>query len=199
MTSSGLATTRRPAPVVLADLIPGSLVRDMMLVAGGAGLIGALAQISIHLSFTPVPMTGQTLAVLLVGTTLGMKRGVAAATLYAIAGLIGVPWFADHQSGYVGASFGYILGFILCAMVCGFLSERHADRRLPQSAGAMLVGEIAIYAVGVTWLGIYLHTSLSKAVSLGLTPFVWGDLLKAAIATVLLPATWYLVKRLERS
>ncbi len=70
MTSSGLATTRRPAPVVLADLIPGSLVRDMMLVAGGAGLIGALAQISIHLSFTPVPMTGQTLAVLLVGTTL---------------------------------------------------------------------------------------------------------------------------------
>jgi biotin transport system substrate-specific component len=117
-----------PAPLVLADILPGALVRDTLLVVGAAGFVGLLAQVSIHLSFTPVPITGQTLGVLLAGTALGWKRGLAAMVLYGLAGVIGVPWFAGHSSGYVGASFGYIVGFALCAALCGWLAGRRADR-----------------------------------------------------------------------
>ena len=103
--SSAIVVPRRE-PVVLADFISGTLLRDVLLVIGAAGFVGILAQISIHLSFTPVPITGQTFGVLLAGTSLGWKRGGAAMALYGIAGLAGVPWFAGHTSGYVGASFG---------------------------------------------------------------------------------------------
>src|ERR1700761_6023879 len=125
---SDAAALRRRPPLVLADLLPGALARDALLVVGAAGFIGLLAQISIHLSFTPVPITGQTLGVLLAGTALGWRRAGAALVLYAVAGLAGVPWFAGHASGYVGASFGFVIGFVLCAAVCGTLSERGADR-----------------------------------------------------------------------
>src|SRR5579884_808130 len=118
-----------PGARVLGDTLPGERIRDVLLVVAGAGLVGLLAQISIHLSFTPVPITGQTLGVLLVDTTLGLRRGAASLALYAIAGVAGVGWFADGASGYVGASFGYILGFIASAAVCGYLAERRADRR----------------------------------------------------------------------
>src|SRR5580658_8855889 len=107
---------QRPRGLVLGDLtVRGrgravQIARDALLVIGAAGFVGVLAQISIHLSFTPVPITGQTLGVLLAGTALGWRRGTAAMLLYAVAGLIGLPWYADHQSGYVGASFGYLLG-----------------------------------------------------------------------------------------
>ena len=115
-------TLRRPRPLVLADLLPGTLVRDVGLVVGAAGFVGLLAQISIHLSFTPVPITGQTLGVLLAGTALGWRRAAAAMALYAVAGVAGVPWFAAHSSGYASASFGYILGFFLAATLCGYLA-----------------------------------------------------------------------------
>jgi biotin transport system substrate-specific component len=186
------ATLPRRTPVVLADLIPGAAVRDVLLVVGGAGLVGLLAQVSIHLSFTPVPITGQTLGVLLAGTALGWRRGLAAMVLYAAAGLFGVPWFAGHASGYVGASFGYIIGFILCALVCGALAERGADRSLLGSIPAMVVGEVVMYGIGVTWLAVYLHVGAGKAISLGLTPFLAGDAIKAALAALLLPAAWKL-------
>jgi biotin transport system substrate-specific component len=191
--SDALAVRRR-APLVLADFIPlpGTLARDVLLVVGGASLVGLLAQISIHLSFTPVPITGQTLGVLLTGTALGWRRGAAAMTLYAVAGLIGVPWFAGHASGYVGASFGFIIGFILCAILCGGLAERGADRSLLGSVPAMLAGEVVMYAVGVIWLAAYLHVGAAKAISLGLTPFLIGDAIKAGIAALLLPAAWKL-------
>jgi biotin transport system substrate-specific component len=189
------ATIARPSPHVLADLVPGDLVRDVLLVVGGAGLVGLLAQISIPLSFTPVPVTGQTLGVLVVGTALGWRRGLAAMVLYAAAGLVGVPWFAGHASGYVGASFGYILGFILCALVCGALAQRGADRSLIRSVPAMVIGEVIMYGVGVAWLALALHVSASTAISLGLTPFLVGDAIKAAIAALLLPAAWNLAGR----
>ena len=181
------ATLPRRTPLVLADLVPGAAVRDGLLVVGGAGLVGLLAQVSIHLSFTPVPITGQTLGVLLTGTALGGRRGLAAMLLYAAAGVCGVPWFAGHASGYVGASFGYILGFILCALVCGALAERGADRSLLGSIPAMVIGEIVMYGVGVTWLAVDLHVGASKAIALGLTPFLAGDAIKAAMAGLLLP------------
>jgi biotin transport system substrate-specific component len=189
------ASLRKPAPVVLADLIPGSLVRDILLVVGAAGFVGALAQFSIHLSFTPVPITGQTLGVLVACTALGWRRAVASMTLYAVAGLAGVPWFAGHSSGYVGASFGYILGYILAAAVCGLLAERRADRSVLKSLPTMLAAEVCLYAAGLTWLALYAHLGPAQTIAEGLTPFIAGDAIKAAIAAGLLPAAWRLAGR----
>jgi biotin transport system substrate-specific component len=197
--STGMAIRQR-RPVVLADIIPGALVRDVLLVVGAAGFVGLLAQISIHLSFTPVPITGQTLGVLVSGTALGARRGALALALYAVAGVLGVPWFAAGASGYVGANFGYIVGFFLCAILCGRLAELRADRSLLRSVPAMFAGEVVMYAVGVTWLGVSLHVGAGKAISLGLTPFIWGDVIKAAIAAALLPSAWKLAgRRTDRS
>jgi biotin transport system substrate-specific component len=190
-----VATLPRTRPLVLADLVPGAAVRDMLLVVGTAGLVGLLAQVSIHLSFTPVPVTGQTLGVLLGTTALGWRRGAAAMALYAVAGLAGVPWFAGHSSGYVGASFGYVVGFVLCAVVCGWLAERGADRSVVRCVPAMVAGEVVLYAAGVVWLGVTLHVGASRAIALGLTPFVAGDAIKAALAALLLPGAWKLAGR----
>jgi biotin transport system substrate-specific component len=189
------ATLRRPLPVVLADLLPGTVLRDVLLVVGAAGFVGALAQFSIHLSFTPVPITGQTLGVLLACTALGWRRAVASMTLYAVAGLAGVPWFAGHASGYVGASFGYIVGYILAAAVCGLLAERGADRSVLKSLPTMLAAEISLYAAGLTWLALYAHLSPARTIAEGLTPFIAGDAIKAAIAAGLLPVAWRLAGR----
>ena len=189
---------------VLADLIAGSRDRaariawDVALVIGAAAMVGALAQISIKLSFTPVPITGQTLGVLLAGTALGWRRGAAALALYAVMGVAGVPWFAGHASGYTSAtipSFGYIIGFVFAAAACGYLAEHGADRTILGSVPAMIAGEIVIYLFGVTWLAIDLHVGASTALHLGFTPFVIGDAIKAAIAAGLLPAAWKLASR----
>jgi biotin transport system substrate-specific component len=187
-------TLRRPRPLVLADLLPGTILRDVLLVVGAAGFVGALAQVSI-LSLTPVPITGQTLGVLLAGAALGWRRAAASMALYAIAGIAGVPWFAGHASGYVGASFGYIVGFFLAAAVCGYLAQRGADRSILRSLPAMLAAELVIYAVGLTWLALYLHLGAGATISEGLTPFIVGDIVKAAIAAGLLPAAWALAGR----
>jgi len=190
---SDTASLRRPQPLVLGDLMSATLVHDVLLVAAAAGMVGALAQVSIHLSFTPVPITGQTLGVLVAGTALGWKRASAAMALYGVAGVAGVPWFADHASGYVGATFGYIVGFVLCAALCGFLAEHGADRSLLKSVPAMVAGEIVLYGVGVTWLAVSLHVGAGEAIALGFTPFVAGDAIKAAIAAAMLPGAWKLV------
>ncbi|MGB6454768.1 MAG: biotin transporter BioY [Streptosporangiaceae bacterium] len=187
----------RPRPLVLADLIAanrGSLahaVRDVLLVAGAAGFVGALAQISIHLSFTPVPITGQTLGVLLAGTALGWRRAAAALALYAIVGVAGVPWFAGGTAGYASASFGYIVGFFFAATVCGYLAGRGADRSVLKSVPAMIAAEVVIYAFGLTWLALDLHLGAGATLSDGLTPFLAGDAIKAAIAAGLLPLVWW--------
>jgi biotin transport system substrate-specific component len=183
----------RTKPLVLADLISGTLMRDALLVFGAAGFVGILAQVSIHLSFTPVPITGQTLGVLIAGTALGWKRGATAMAVYGTAGIVGLPWFADHSSGYVGATFGYILGFIFSAALCGFLAERGADRSLVKSVPAMVAGEIIMYAVGVAWLGVTLHVGAGRAIALGFTPFLIGDMIKALVVAALLPGTWKLI------
>jgi biotin transport system substrate-specific component len=191
----------RPRPLVLGDLIAAGrgkaahAVRDVLLVVGAAGFVGALAQISIHLSFTPVPITGQTLGVLLAGTALGWRRAAAAMALYAVAGVAGVPWFAGHSSGYASASFGYIVGFFFAAIACGYLAGRGADRSVLKSLPAMVVGEVLVYAFGLTWLALDLHLGAAATFTAGFTPFVAGDAIKAAIAAGLLPAAWRLVGR----
>jgi biotin transport system substrate-specific component len=195
------APALRSRGFVLADLVAGDrgwtarLAWDVALVVGAAALVGALAQVSIKLSFTPVPITGQTLGVLLAGTSLGWRRGAAAMALYGLAGVAGVPWFAGHSSGYASASFGYIIGFFLAAAGCGYLAERGADRSVLRSVPAMIAGEVLIYLVGVTWLAFDLGVGAATALRLGFTPFVIGDAIKAAIAAGLLPAAWKLAGR----
>jgi biotin transport system substrate-specific component len=179
---------------VLADLLPASRVRDVALVLGGAALTGLAAQIAVPVPGSPVPVTGQTFAALLVGTGLGARRGVSALVLYAVAGLAGVPWFANGTSG-VSVSFGYILGMILASAAVGALARRGADRSVPRMAGTMLVGEAIIYAIGVPYLAYAADLSASAAIAAGLTPFLVGDALKAALAMGVLPTAWKFLKR----
>jgi biotin transport system substrate-specific component len=192
---------QRPRALVLADLVAGSRSRvariywDVALVVGAAAFVGALAQISIKLSFTPVPITGQTLGVLLAGTALGWRRAAASLALYALAGVAGLPWFAGGTHGYASASFGYIIGFFFAAALCGYLGQRGNDRSVVRSVPAMIAGEIVIYLFGVSWLALDTHIGAGTALHEGFTPFVIGDSIKAAIAAGLLPAAWKLAGR----
>jgi biotin transport system substrate-specific component len=179
-----------PQPRVLADVVAQTWVRNLVLVAGGAAFVGLAAQIAIPLPFTPVPLTLQTFAVLLAGAALGSLRGVLSMTLYAIAGIAGVPWFAEGSSGFSAPSFGYILGFILAAFIVGRIAEHGATRSVARTAGLMVVGNLVIYAVGVTWLKVAIDVNWATAVALGLTPFLIGDAIKIAAAAGLLPLTW---------
>ncbi|CCK30038.1 biotin synthase [Streptomyces davaonensis JCM 4913] len=193
MSTAAVAAPARTGQV-LADLLPASRVRDIALVVGGAALTGLAAQLSVPVPGSPVPVTGQTFAALLVGTTLGASRGVAALALYALAGLAGVPWFAGASHG-LSVSFGYILGMLLASAAVGALARRGADRSMLRTAGTMVLGSAIIYAIGVPYLALAADMSLSAAVAAGLTPFLIGDALKAALAMGLLPTAWKLLKK----
>lgn len=179
-----------PQPRVLADVVPRTWARQLVLIVGGATFVGLAAQIAIPLPFTPVPLTLQTFAVLLAGAALGSLRGVLAMTLYAVAGIVGVPWFAEGSSGFAAPSFGYILGFIAAAFIVGRIAENGATRTAPRTAGLMVVGNVVIYAIGVTWLKFALDVDVATAIALGVTPFLLGDAIKIAAAAGLLPLTW---------
>ena len=181
------------SPRTLADVVPGGLARSVALVVGGAGLVGLSAQVAVPLPFTPVPLTLQTLSVLLVGAVLGSRRGVASLALYALAGVAGVPWFSNHQSGWAFASFGYVLGFVLAAWLVGRLAEHGADRTVPRTVGLMVLGNLAVYALGVPGLVLVAHLSLGGALLAGVVPFLIGDAIKIVLAAGLLPAAWKLV------
>ncbi|MEU0042992.1 biotin transporter BioY [Streptomyces werraensis] len=192
--STATVTSARPGQV-LADLVPASRVRDAALVLGGAALTGLAAQIAVPVPGSPVPVTGQTFAALLVGTTLGARRGFASLAVYALVGMAGVPWFAEGRSGMGMPSFGYILGMLLASVVVGALARRGADRSVWRTAGTMLLGSAVIYAVGVPYLALATGMSASAAIAAGLTPFLVGDALKAALAMGLLPTAWKLVDK----
>ncbi|QNP72717.1 biotin transporter BioY [Streptomyces roseirectus] len=191
---STLAASSAPGRV-LADLLPAGRVRDIALVAGGAALTGVAAQLAVPVPGSPVPVTGQTFAALLVGTSLGAGRGFLSLALYALAGVVGVPWFAEGGSGAGMVSFGYVLGLMLAATVVGALARRGADRNVWRMAGAVLLGEALIYAVGVPYLAYAADMSASQAIAAGLTPYLLGDALKAALAMGLVPAVWKLLDR----
>ncbi len=187
-----------PKQGVLADIFSDSLVKNIALVVGYAGFIGLFAQISFHLSFTPVPITGQTFAVLLGAASIGWARASLGSLLYAVAGVAGVPWFAGGTSGWhvaVGASFGYIVSYLLCSAAVGLLAKKGLDRNFFGTAFIMAIGTIIIYAIGVTWLAFDIHVSAGKAIALGMTPFLPGDLFKLILAAIILPVTWQAVKR----
>ncbi|MGW3950525.1 biotin transporter BioY [Streptomyces sp. NPDC004752] len=187
------ATAGARSGAVLADLLPSSRVRDVALVLGGAALTGLAAQLSVPVPGSPVPVTGQTFAALLVGTTLGAGRGFLSLVLYALAGIAGVPWFAEGASGTAAPSLGYVFGMLLAAAAVGALARRGADRSVLRTAGTMILGEAIIYAVGVPYLALATGMSASAAIAAGLTPFLIGDALKAALAMGVLPTTWKLL------
>lgn len=187
------------AIVLRAAVVPrtGVLPRAIAIVVG-AGLVAAAAQVSIPLPFTPVPITGQTFAVLLVGASLGALDGTASLALYLLAGIAGAPIYADGAHGWAvvtSASGGYLVGFVVASALTGALAQRRWDRRFSSSVAAMLCGNVVIYLFGLWWLSLELDTGLEKTLELGLYPFVVGDLLKLYLAAALLPAAWRLVGR----
>ena len=181
------------SPRTLGDVIPGGLVRSIALVIGGAVFVGLTAQVAIPLPFTPVPLTLQTFSVLLVGAALGSVRGACSMILYLLAGVAGVPWFANQQSGWAFASFGYIVGFIAAAWLVGRLAERGADRRVVPTIGMMALGNVVIYVFGVAGLMLLADLPLSTALAKGVAPFLIGDVIKILLAAGLLPGTWKLI------
>ncbi|WP_066951538.1 biotin transporter BioY [Streptomyces lushanensis] len=191
-------TTAAAAPrtgAVLADLLPATRARDIALVLGGAVLTGLAAQLSVPVPGSPVPVTGQTFAALLVGTSLGARRGFLSLAVYALVGSAGMPWFSAGSSGPGGASFGYVLGMLLAAAAVGALARRGGDRSVLRTAGTMVAGSVIIYAVGVPYLAVHTGMSPGAAISAGLVPFLLGDALKAALAMGALPAAWKLAGR----
>ena len=196
MTGQTSASTLR-----VAVLPRGGLLTDVLLVAGGAGFVAIAAQISVHLGFTPVPITAQTFAVVLVGASLGSVRGTASLLLYLLVGIAGIPVYAEHKHGwsvFSGSTGGYIVGFVAAAMITGYLAEKLWDRRFATSIGAMLTGNVVIYAFGLAWLHHDLQVSWAKTFEYGLYPFVPGDIVKLYLAAAALPAAWKLVEAAKR-
>ncbi|MEU2129162.1 biotin transporter BioY [Streptomyces sp. NPDC018352] len=196
MSTAAAAPARTGA--VLADLLPAARHRyavDTALVLGGAALTGIAAQIAVPVPGSPVPVTGQTFAALLVGTALGARRGFLSLAVYALVGMAGVPWFSEGTSGMGFPSFGYVLGMLLAASVVGGLARRGGDRSVLRTAGTMVLGSAIIYAVGVPYLALATGMSASAAIAAGLVPFLIGDAVKAALAMGALPAAWKLIGR----
>lgn len=198
MSSSALSAPLPRRGIVLADLVPGTVARDVALVVGGAILMGVTAQVAIPLPGTPVPLTLGTFAVLTLGAAYGWQRAALTMLLYVAVGAAGVPWFAQGTSGFGFPSSGYLVGYLVAAVAIGALARRGVDRSPLQTAGAMLLGNAVIYAFGVPYLAWSLDLDASAAIAAGLTPFLVGDAIKAAAAAGLLPLTWRLMDRLHR-
>jgi len=185
------------APKVLAARVaPRTKTSAVVLTIAFAALTALAAQWRFYLPFTPIPITGQTFAVLLSGAALGWRLGGAAQVLYVGAGLVGLPVFAGGGSGFdtiTGSSGGYLVGFVIAAALVGHLAERGQDRRVDTAAAAFLLGSVTIYLFGVAWLMQVTGWELPEAMAKGVAPFVVGDLVKAGFAALALPAVWRLV------
>jgi biotin transport system substrate-specific component len=145
-----------------------------------------------------VPITGQTFGVLLVGGALGFRRGAMSIALYILIGLIGLPFFAEGKGGVsviLGATGGYLVGFLIAGSVVGRLAELGWDRRIIGALGAMAIGNVVIYLVGVPWLMAVAHLDLANGIAKGLTPFLIGDAIKLLLAAAAFPAAWWVVGR----
>jgi biotin transport system substrate-specific component len=181
--------------VITARVLARGRTASVGLVVGFALLTAAAAQWRIALPFTPVPITGQTFAVLLAGAALGWRLGAASQALYLALGAVGLPVFTEASGGidtFAGATAGYLVGFVLAAAVVGRLAERKHDRRVSTAVSAFLAGSLAIYVCGVAGLVVNAGMGWEEAVLKGVAPFVFGDLLKATAAGLTLPLAWRL-------
>lgn len=195
--------TQASAVTLRTVVFPSSnSVTTAFLAICGAGLVAGAAQVSVALPFTPVPATGQTFAVVLVGASLGPLAGAASLGLYVLVGIAGAPVYAHGAHGWAVASSatgGYLIGFILAALLTGSLAARVGSTVFSSATGAMLAGNVVIYLVGLPWLAWKLHTNLERTLELGLYPFIIGDLLKLYSAAALLPTAWKLTGRRRQS
>ena len=186
-------------PIVLISFAPNTLSARVLLVVAGSLLIALAAQVAVPLPWSPVPVTGQTFAVLLIGAAFGGRLGAATVALYLAEGLAGLPVFAPGgpvgPARFLGPTGGYLLGFVAAAYVVGTLAERGWDRRLVTAALAMLLGEVVIYAFGLAGLARFVPAD--RLLTAGLLPFIPGDLVKLALAALALPTAWRLVGRVH--
>lgn len=167
---------------------------DSFLVLGGSLLLALSAQISIPLPFSPVPITGQTFAVLVIGMLFGRWRGAAAVAAYLAEGCVGLPVFAEGKAGLavlLGPTGGYLAGFVPAAFLAGFLAERGWDRKISTTFLAMILGNVVIFGLGAAWLAKFVGAE--NALRLGVYPFLAGDVVKIGLATVALPGAWKLL------
>lgn len=182
--------------VISQRALPRSWIVSLILVVAGAALTAVAAQWRIQLPFTPVPITGQTFAVLLTGAALGWKLGAAGQMLYVAVGALGAPVFTEASGGMEvirGATGGYLIGFVFAAGLVGWMAEHRQDRTFATMFTAFILGSFVIYVFGVTGLMIATGWALTEAVEGGVVPFLLGDLVKAAAAGVLLPGVWRLL------
>ncbi len=202
MATAASLPARGPArTLVLADVLPGARVRDAALVTGAALLTALLAQVSIPVAGSPVPITGQTLAVVLTAAALGPARGLAGQGLYLLLGAIGLPFYSAASGGFhvlTGATGGYLIGFLPAAYLIGLAARQGQDRRISRALPLFAAGQLVIFAVGVPWLAVVAHLTAAEAISEGFTPFIVGGIVKAVIAGIALPGAWWLVKRADR-
>ena len=195
---SAAALSLSPARgAVLADALPGARVRDAGLVLAGAGLTALGAQIAVHVPGSPVPVTAQTLAVVLAGSALGARRGLLSQALYLLLGLF-LPIYAGHASGWSvvsGASGGYLFGFILAAGLVGWAAERGGDRRAVRAVLTFALGQLAVFGIGVPWLKVSAGLNWPTAIHEGFTIFLLGGAIKAVLAALATPTAWRLLRR----
>jgi len=176
-----------------AVLPRSTALSNLGLVLGGTAFLAAMAQISIPVPGSPVPVTGQTLAVLLLGTAYGATLGFSTFAFYLLMGIAGAPIFAGGSHGIskvAGATGGYLVGMLLASVVLGALAGRKWDQRIKTVIPTMLIGSVIIFSFGVTWLHIYTGQSWAWSFDKGLTPFIFGEFLKIAIASTALPTIW---------
>lgn len=186
-------------PTLADRLFTRGIVMDVVLVSAGAALTALAAQVVIPL--WPVPITGQTLAVLLVGSSLGALRGTLSMLLYAVLGIIGLPVFSDANSGIaviLGPTGGYILGFVFAAAFTGWVAQRSWDRKILRSMFGFLGGTVVVFASGLPWLAFALGLTLEQTLVAGLYPFIIGGIVKMAIAAAIMAFGWSFFEREDR-
>ena len=186
-----------------ATVFPRSTaLTQALFVVGGIGFIALLAQISIPVPGSPVPVTGQTLAVLLIGTTYGARLGFITFASYLLAGIAGAPIFAHSATAanhgiarLTGATGGYLVGMLVASLLLGYLADRKADQKFKTSFPALLLGDVVIFAFGLTWLHTSLDMTWAQTIKAGFTPFILGEALKIAITATSLPLVWRKISR----
>jgi len=191
-----------PANSLRASVLPhSSALTNSALIAGGVLVLSALAQIAIPVPGSPVPVTGQTLGVLLIGTSYGAGMGLATYSLYLLAGIAGAPIFAGASYGLeklTGATGGYLIGMMIATYFLGLLANRRMDQRFLTALPAMLFGSFIIFLCGVSWLRFFTGQNWGWAINAGLTPFIVGEILKITIAGTSLPIVWRFVNAKKR-